>query len=125
MGFIMMLVVIGTAVWAGIDANSIKAQKNLPVGPGGNSPIAWALFVGLLWIIGFPFYLIKRSQALSAPATVNADQQRCPHCDEVISARAKVCPRCQRDIAPAAPGSPALSSAPTTPGLGYGSGQRR
>jgi|SRR5271165_5998104 len=23
---------------------------------------------------------------------------RCPHCDSLISARAKVCPRCQRDI---------------------------
>jgi hypothetical protein len=52
---VMFLVVIGTSIWVGIDASSIGAGK---VGTG---PIGWFLFCLLLWIVGFPVYLAKRS----------------------------------------------------------------
>jgi len=46
-----------------------------------------------------------------------SSRRRCPNCDEWISAQAKVCPKCQRDVV-----APSAARAPV---LGYGSGMKR
>ncbi len=33
---------------------------------------------------------------------ISSSKQKCPHCAEWIKKEAKVCPQCQRDVAPAA-----------------------
>ena len=73
---VILIVVIGTSIWVGIDAANIGAGK---VGTG---PVGWCLFCLLLWIIGFPVYLAKRSgikaavaaSNVSVPTPVNAGQ---------------------------------------------------
>jgi hypothetical protein len=66
-GVIIALVVVGSAIWVYLDATNHKIGGDFPAG-------AWAAFVLLLWIIGFPAYLIKRGalleQAKEHPAEV-------------------------------------------------------
>ena len=60
-----VLVVIGTSVWVWHDADThkipISDSKPYSVNTG-----AWAWFgtCVLLWIVGFPYYLSRRSQVL-------------------------------------------------------------
>jgi hypothetical protein len=59
---VILIIVVGTSIWAGFDAQALIAsgvdKKSLGGGP------AAVFFVCLLvWIIGFPYYLVKRSNA--------------------------------------------------------------
>ncbi len=58
--FLWFLVVIGTSIWASVDANS-QALNGNPIGPFG--PGGWLVACFLLWIVFFPVYLIARASS--------------------------------------------------------------
>jgi hypothetical protein len=57
---IVLIVVLGTSIWAGFDAQALIA-KDVDKKSLGGGPVA--IFLGCLfvWIIVFPYYLVKRS----------------------------------------------------------------
>src|SRR2546421_1874679 len=60
-GFALLVVVLVTTVWVSLDARE-----------HGLDPVEWTVFVLLMWIVGFPLYLIKRSRApRSIPVLAN------------------------------------------------------
>jgi len=66
MGIVIFLVVIVTSIWVFIDANKIGARKGLITGFADMGPVGWFFVCLLLWIIGFPLYLINRGKIKSA-----------------------------------------------------------
>lgn len=68
MGMIFALVIIGTAIWVFFDAQKLTQEQKLAVGPGGQSPIIWAVATALLWLIVFPYYLYRRDKPTAKDA---------------------------------------------------------
>ena len=74
---IVLIVVIGSAIWVGIDAHNLGVKKGcLGGGFVDSSVAAWVAATLLIWIVGFPMYLATRpryvalrAQATSATAT--------------------------------------------------------
>ena len=66
---LVFLVVIGTSIWVAIDASNIGARKGLVKGVGNMGPAGWFFCCLLIWIIGFPVYLAKRSVIKAAAAS--------------------------------------------------------
>lgn len=64
--WLISLIVIVTSIWVLVDAHS--------KGLGYAKSIAWFVFCLLLWIVAFPWYLIKRRHfgALNAKQSLNA-----------------------------------------------------
>jgi tetratricopeptide (TPR) repeat protein len=62
MGAFVWLVVLGTSIWVYLDAKKIGVKKGQLDGFCDLGPGAWAVVCLLLWIIGFPAYLIKRGE---------------------------------------------------------------
>lgn len=60
---VSLIMIPGTALWAAIDSEKIGLQKHESV----ISYDPYKLFVGitLLWLIGFPWYLMVRHRILS------------------------------------------------------------
>ena len=56
------LVIIGTSIWVLVDAKSIGVKKGQIKGIANLGPWGWFFVCLLLWIVGFPFYLAKRSE---------------------------------------------------------------
>lgn len=56
------IVVLVTSIWVLIDAKTIGIKRGQIQGMGNMGPWGWFLVCLLLWIIGFPFYLAKRSE---------------------------------------------------------------
>lgn len=56
------IVVLATSIWVLIDAKTIGVKKGQIQGLGDLGPWGWFFVCLLLWIIGFPFYLAKRSE---------------------------------------------------------------
>ena len=56
------IIVMATSVWVLIDAKTIGVKKGQIQGMGNIGPWGWFFACLLLWIIGFPFYLAKRSE---------------------------------------------------------------
>ncbi len=71
MAAVVLLVVIGTSIWVAIDASNIGAHKGLVKGLGNMGPAGWFVCCLLIWIIGFPVYLAKRSEIKAAAAASN------------------------------------------------------
>lgn len=111
--FLLLLVVIGTTIWVGVDAS------NRDFGPKGTSTATWVVGCLLLWIVVFPMYLFKRgnaplkSQAGGAaaatlipsalpvvPAVQAATHRVCPHCKEPMRRDADTCPHCRKESPP-------------------------
>ncbi|MHB1510789.1 MAG: SHOCT domain-containing protein [Acidimicrobiales bacterium] len=67
-GVIVSLVILGTSIWVAIDASRIGARKGLVNGLADMGPAGWFFCCLLVWIIGFPVYLTKRSQIIHAVA---------------------------------------------------------
>ena len=69
MFIIILLIVVGSTIWVGIDAKKhqvstlAKAPYSLNTGA-----VAWVLYCILFWIAAFPCYLYRRSKVLSAAA---------------------------------------------------------
>jgi len=62
MGMIGTLIVIVTSIWVLIDSKIIGVNKGQVTGLLNLGPWGWFLCSLLLWIIGFPCYLIKRRE---------------------------------------------------------------
>lgn len=59
---IVILLVLGTSIWAAVDAGSIGAGKVASDCWSVNtSPGQWFFLCLLVWIVFFPLYLAKRS----------------------------------------------------------------
>lgn len=61
------LTVVSTAILVGIDANKLGVGKDKKFDKKGREkrqtgPIGWAIFVMLVWLVGFPSYLYWRSR---------------------------------------------------------------
>ncbi len=65
---IIVLLVVGSAIWVYFDAKNIGASREKRGGFLAMGPVGWALCVALLWIIAFPLYLFQRS-GIKAAAT--------------------------------------------------------
>jgi len=62
MNAIMMLIVLGTSIWVLFDAKTIGVKKGQIKGLADVGPWGWFFGCLLVWIIGFPLYLSKRSE---------------------------------------------------------------
>lgn len=56
----LLVVVVVCALWAAVDSASLELHK-YKGGVSGAFPIL--LFVGLFWVVGFPYYLATRRRA--------------------------------------------------------------
>ncbi|BDD88736.1 hypothetical protein [Desulfofustis limnaeus] len=65
---IIVLLVVGSAVWVYFDAKKIGASRDKRGGFLAMGPVGWALCVVLLWLVAFPLYLFQRS-GIKAAAT--------------------------------------------------------
>jgi hypothetical protein len=68
---VIWLVIIGTSIWVAVDSSNIGARKGLVKGSGNMGPAGWFFCCLLIWIIGFPVYLAKRSEIKAAAASSN------------------------------------------------------
>lgn len=103
---LVVLCIIGSSVWVLVDAESHKVpmSKKKPYSPS-NGSVAWFIGCLLLWIIGFPWYLIVRSAVLAegrsvAPmATIAASPPAgaaflCSTCGTPLASGARFCHVC-------------------------------
>lgn len=60
MEYVFDLVSLGTSIWVLVDAKAIGVKKGQIKGLGNLGPWGWFSVCLLIWIVGFPFYLIKR-----------------------------------------------------------------
>lgn len=58
---VVFLVVLGTAIWVDQDARKLMAA-GATKSQLGNAPITWGIATILVWIIVFPWYLVKRGE---------------------------------------------------------------
>ena len=63
MTVLLLLVVVATAVWVGVDASG----RDWSGDRFANSPTKWIVGMLLLWIIVFPVYLARRGRAGAGP----------------------------------------------------------
>ena len=56
------VVVLITSIWVLIDAKTIGVKRGQISGMGNMGPWSWFFVCLLLWIVGFPIYLAKRSE---------------------------------------------------------------
>ena len=67
---VMPIVVGGSALWAAVDSHTIELKRyksGLSYGP-----IVMGIAVALLWIIGFPWYLVVRHRIKTGRAELKA-----------------------------------------------------
>jgi len=57
---IIVILVIGSAIWVYYDAKKIGASRNKRGGFLAMGPPGWAICTLLLWILVFPLYLFQR-----------------------------------------------------------------
>jgi hypothetical protein len=67
MVLILALVIVGTTIWIGIDASQREWSD-------GSGTAAWVLGALLLWIVVFPYYLVRRSKAPLKGSTAPAPE---------------------------------------------------
>lgn len=67
MALLILIVVAGTSIWVAIDASHLGVKRGtLGGGLFDMGAAAWFFSVLLLWIIGFPAYLITRPRYVTA-----------------------------------------------------------
>jgi hypothetical protein len=64
----MWVVVIASAIWVYVDAKNIGVRKGLIKGFFDMGAGTWCAVTLLLWIVGFPAYLVKRGSLKAAVA---------------------------------------------------------
>lgn len=65
MGNIVLLVVVLTTIWVGIDSTSNQIPINTKTTYTSSNPIRWIFACIFMWIVCFPLYLVARSKTLS------------------------------------------------------------
>ena len=74
---LMFLLIVGTAVWVGFDAQELEMRRGrLGGGPIDMGTRAWVVCCLFLWVISFPCYLVARSKYVAlrdAPPMPAAD----------------------------------------------------
>ena len=70
MAAVILLLVIVTTIWVGLDAGNLAKRGTGMV--GNTSTVVWVFACLLLWIVGFPIYLIQRAKFLSQRAPERA-----------------------------------------------------
>lgn len=101
------LIVVITAIWAGADAATNRIPSDSRPYGAGNGALAWFLCCLLLWIVAFPWYLIRRAQVLgqrrrererekaaSVAAPPLPKPILCSHCGRYFEPGANFCPQC-------------------------------
>lgn len=58
----ILLIVLGTSIWVGVDASTIGVKKGQLKGMADMGPTGWFFACLLLWIVAFPFYVAKREE---------------------------------------------------------------
>jgi hypothetical protein len=118
MELMVLLVVLGSAVWVRFDASGRDWSSDR----FANSPAKWVIGCLLLWLVVFPAYLIKRGRALrkgvsgAAPRTQfsppvafaspvasvappgPASYRPCPDCAEDVRIEARKCRFCGLEL---------------------------
>lgn len=59
---VILAAVIISSIWVYFDAKSIGVKKGLVAGLADMGPGSWAAGCLVLWIVFFPFYLVKRGE---------------------------------------------------------------
>jgi hypothetical protein len=61
---LLFWLVVGSTVWVGFDssAHKVATSSKKPYSPGTVG--VWVVCCLLLWIVAFPFYLVRRSRTL-------------------------------------------------------------
>jgi hypothetical protein len=75
---IVVLVVVGSAIWVAFDAHNLGVKKGIIRGNFADASVTgWFFVTLLLWIIAFPMYLATRPKyvALHRLGSVVADQR--------------------------------------------------
>lgn len=125
MRLIPFFIVVGSAIWVGVDASKRDWRNDR----FATKTAYWVLGTLLLWLLIFPTYLIHRSRVplkngairvqptshSGAVASVSAEGPRtpivspsaapspvevfreCPHCAKAMPRDASTCPQCQKD----------------------------
>ncbi|MBL8621831.1 MAG: hypothetical protein JNK64_11025 [Myxococcales bacterium] len=60
MGILIYLAMLGSVVWVAIDSSRLGYDKRDLTGVAAMGPVGWTLCVLMMWIVGFPMYLVKR-----------------------------------------------------------------
>jgi hypothetical protein len=108
-GNLVLLVIVGSTIWVGIDASGRDWTGN----KFAKSTAQWVIGSLFLWIVAFPAYLVYRGRvpqkrsAYPAPAPVAwtppaasvpppqvSASKRCPDCAESVRAEARKCRFC-------------------------------
>ncbi|OPZ41394.1 MAG: hypothetical protein BWY94_02444 [Actinobacteria bacterium ADurb.BinA094] len=66
MTLIVFAVVLLSAVLVAVDADRIRKERGLAIGPANQSPAVWGVATALLWIVVLPYYLIVRNRPVAA-----------------------------------------------------------
>ena len=61
MDLLIYLPILASAVWVAIDSSRLGFEKRDLTGIAAMGPVGWTLCVLLIWIVGFPLYLVKRN----------------------------------------------------------------
>lgn len=62
MNWIIAIIIVASIIWAYFDARAIGVKSGLVKGMADQNISAWIGGMILLWIVFFPFYLIKRGE---------------------------------------------------------------
>ncbi|MBI4586674.1 MAG: SHOCT domain-containing protein [Planctomycetes bacterium] len=65
MEILILIVIVVSAIWVAVDAKNNKIPIDKKPYSANNGALAWLLTTLLFWIVGFPYYLIKRSQVMN------------------------------------------------------------
>lgn len=61
MSELILIVVVVSSIWVLVDAKTIGVKKGQIRGLGNLGAWGWSFVCLLFWVVGFPFYLAKRS----------------------------------------------------------------
>ncbi len=103
MGYLVFLVVIGTSIWVLVDAKAIGVEKGRLTGLADLDPWGWFFFCLLLWIIGFPYYVLKREELKRTADLAESGQALpetfvCPICSAENPLDEEICSNCSHSF---------------------------